>query len=132
MCHPIFNPQFSFLIDPALNYDLDTAPPVFTHATRMSKLYHTKSVGETFAVSCEALGSPQPEIFWFKDGQHIDESVSFKNGRSTVEFSVLGKPSHCLVTLTNPSLILAFSPIQALLIAASTLAGLATWSGSKR
>ena len=73
------------------NGDLpDVAPPVFTYETRASRKRHVKSVGDTFKVSCEALGSPQPEIFWFKDGQHIDESVHYQRGKSTVEFSVLG------------------------------------------
>jgi hypothetical protein len=70
--------------------DTDVAPPVFTYETKASKKSHVKAIGETFKVSCEALGSPQPEIFWFKDGQHIDESVHYQRGRSTVEFNVLG------------------------------------------
>jgi len=49
-----------------------------------------KKIGDTFKVSCEALGSPEPEIFWFKDGQHIDEHVHYKRGRSTVEFNIFG------------------------------------------
>jgi hypothetical protein len=61
-----------------------------TYETRASPLFHTKLVGDTFKVSCEALGNPQPEIFWFKDSQHIDESVHFQKGKSTVEFSVMG------------------------------------------
>lgn len=69
---------------------VDVAPPVFTYDTKSSLRHHVKSVGETFKVSCEALGSPQPEIFWFKDNQHIDESVHYQRGRSTVEFSVMG------------------------------------------
>jgi hypothetical protein len=69
---------------------LDVAPPVFTYSTKSSQRKHTANVGDTFKVSCEALGSPQPEIFWFKDGQHIDESVHYQRGKSTVEFSVLG------------------------------------------
>lgn len=68
----------------------DIAPPVFTHDTQQVPLHHVRAVGETFRVSCEALGSPQPEIFWFKDGQHIDESVHYTRGRSMVEFKVLG------------------------------------------
>ena len=63
---------------------------MFTYETKASKRQYTKSIGETFKVSCEALGSPQPEIYWFKDGQHIDESVHYQSGRSTVEFNVMG------------------------------------------
>lgn len=66
------------------------APPVMTYETRASERFHTKSVGDTFKVSCEALGSPKPDIFWFKDGQHIDEAVHSRHGKSTVEFSILG------------------------------------------
>ena len=69
---------------------LDVAPPVFTHSTKISKRKQVANVGDTFKVSCEALGSPQPEIFWFKDGQHIDEPVHYKRGKSTVEFAVMG------------------------------------------
>ena len=29
-------------------------------------------------------------MFWFKDGQHIDESVHYKRGRSILEFQVMG------------------------------------------
>ncbi len=70
--------------------DRDVAPPIFTRETSTTPKSHTLNVGETFKVSCEALGSPQPEIFWFKDGQHIDENVHFQRGRSTVEFEVMG------------------------------------------
>ena len=69
---------------------IEVAPPVMTYETRASPLHHTKSVGDNFKVSCEALGSPKPEIFWFKDGQHIDESVHYRHGKSTLEFSILG------------------------------------------
>ena len=71
--------------------DLMLAPPVFTHETRHTPRRHVKNVGDTFTVFCEALGSPQPEISWFKDGQPIDESVrgAYK-GRSHLEFSILG------------------------------------------
>ncbi len=69
------------------------APPVFTHETRAAAaaepVQHL-SVGQTFRASCEALGSPRPDIFWFKDGEHISESVRHDAHRSTVEFSVLG------------------------------------------
>ena len=68
----------------------DVAPPVFTYETRNAKRKIKKSVGDNFKASCEALGSPQPEIFWFKDGHHIDESVHYQDGKSTVEFSVMG------------------------------------------
>ncbi len=69
----------------------NVAPPVFTHDTLSAKRTSVKSAGQTFRASCEALGSPRPEIFWFKDGEHISESVRHDgHGRSTVEFSVLG------------------------------------------
>jgi hypothetical protein len=69
---------------------MEVAPPVMTYETRASPLFHVKSVGDTFKVSCEALGSPKPDIFWFKDGQHIDEAVHNRHGKSSVEFSILG------------------------------------------
>jgi len=70
----------------------DVAPPVFTSDTLAAPRRHTKEVGETFEARCEALGSPQPEIFWFKDGVHISDAVRFEpdTGASSLEFSVLG------------------------------------------
>ena len=70
--------------------ELSVAPPIFTYDTKMSVRTFRKNIGDTFKVSCEALGSPEPEIFWFKDGQHIHESVHYQRGKSTVEFSIFG------------------------------------------
>ena len=84
---------------------IEVAPPVMTYETRASTLYHIKSIGDTFKVSCEALGSPQPEIFWFKDGQHIDEAVHYQRGKSTVEFSVLGSADAGVYTCRARNLI---------------------------
>lgn len=66
------------------------AAPVFTQETKMAKRHQVLSVGDSFEVGCEALGSPEPEIFWFKDGQRITESVQYHQGRSILEFSILG------------------------------------------
>ena len=77
-------------LPPGIGEDEEVAPPVFTYETKKSKRQYTKSVGDTFRVTCEALGSPKPEIFWFKDGQHIDESVHYQQGKSILEFSVMG------------------------------------------
>ena len=68
----------------------DIAPPVFTQETKSSQRKYSKSFGDTFKVTCEALGSPEPDIFWFKDGQHIDESVYSQRDRSIVEFQIMG------------------------------------------
>ncbi len=69
---------------------MDLAPPVFTYATRKAERKYESKVGDTFKVSCEVLGSPEPEIFWYKDGHHIGESVHFKRGMSTLEFPIMG------------------------------------------
>ncbi|XP_059082808.1 fibroblast growth factor receptor-like 1 isoform X2 [Tigriopus californicus] len=66
------------------------AAPVFTQETKMAKQHQALSVGDSFKVGCEALGSPEPNIFWFKDGQRITESVQYHQGRSILEFSILG------------------------------------------
>ena len=86
------------LMDPNGSGRPDVAPPVFTVDTTIALRKHKKSVGETFKVSCEALGSPQPEIFWFKDGQHIHEPVHYQRGRSTVELNVMGPADSGLYT----------------------------------
>ena len=83
------------VVDPRSMPDMDgvkadVAPPVFTHQTQISEKYYRQKLKEIFKVSCEAIGSPQPEIFWFKDGTHIDRNVHFQNGKSTVEFVIFG------------------------------------------
>ncbi len=69
----------------------NVAPPVFTYDTRTSRKRYLLPIGNTFKVSCEALGSPKPEVFWFKDGKHLTESVRYERGgggRSAVELNV--------------------------------------------
>ena len=78
------------LLPPGIDDNMSVAPPMFTFDTKESQKIFDKKIGDTFKVSCEALGSPEPEIFWFKDGHHIDENVHYKRGRSTVEFSIFG------------------------------------------
>ena len=68
----------------------EVAPPVFTRETKIATKSFSLKPGDTFKVSCEALGSPQPEIFWFKDGQHIDNNVHYQRGKSTLEFNIMG------------------------------------------
>lgn len=84
---------------------MSVAPPTFTFETKMSQKVFIKNIGDTFKVSCEALGSPEPEIFWFKDGQHIDENVHYQGGKSTVEFSIFGKADSGVYTCRARNLI---------------------------
>ena len=95
----------SYLEGDGQNLLPEVAPPVFTYETRTSLHHHQLQTGDTFKVSCQALGSPQPEIFWFKDGQHIDENVHYQRGKSTVEFSVLGTADSGVYTCRASNLV---------------------------
>lgn len=83
----------------------DVAPPVFTQETKISEKYFVKKTGETFKISCEALGSPQPEIFWFKNNLHIDDNVHYQRGKSTVEIEVMGMADSGIYTCRARNLI---------------------------
>ena len=63
---------------------------MFTQETKAAQRKYVKNIGDTFKVSCEALGSPEPDIFWFKNAQHIDEAVYTQRGRSIVELQIMG------------------------------------------
>lgn len=106
---------------------IEVAPPVMTYETRIAPIKHTKLVGDTFKVSCEALGSPQPEIFWFKDGQHIDETVHFQKGKSTVEFSVMGTADGGVYTCRARNLVSAIFAILVLFILCFSLKTFGPW-----
>ena len=88
-----------------IDESLEVAPPAFTHDTKVASKVFIKNIGDTFKVSCEALGSPEPEIFWFKDGQHIVENVHHRRGRSTVEFSIFGTADSGVYTCRARNLI---------------------------
>jgi len=59
--------------DPQYYPDLDpseepfVAAPVLTEATLSTRLAYRKETGEAFNLVCEALGEPDPDVFWFKD-----------------------------------------------------------------
>ena len=93
------------ILPPGIDDSMSVAPPMFTFDTKESQKKFVKSAGDTFKVSCEALGSPEPEIFWFKDGQHIDENVQYKRGRSTVEFNIFGTADSGVYTCRARNLI---------------------------
>ena len=61
-----------------------------TEETKNSEKYFIKKTGETFKISCEAVGSPQPQIYWFKNNILIDDNVLYQRGKSTVEIEVMG------------------------------------------
>jgi len=80
------------VIDPAKFPDLkdgelpDVTAPVFTKDTLDFKQYTSKQFGDSYKVSCEAKGNPEPEIFWFKDGVPFDaDGIKYRNGKSTIK-----------------------------------------------
>ena len=85
-----------FISDPAKFPDLkdgelpDVTAPVFTRDTREGKQFFAKQSGDSFKVTCEARGNPEPEIFWFKDGVPFDaDGIKYRNGRSTIKLKNL-------------------------------------------
>ncbi|XP_059083390.1 uncharacterized protein LOC131880721 isoform X1 [Tigriopus californicus] len=86
-CNPIKFPPRSDGLD-----TIQVAPPVFTAETSQREIHYRLDVGDIFRISCEALGNPDPEIKWFKDGHEIRDPVRESDdfGKSSVEFHVMG------------------------------------------
>jgi len=52
------------------------AAPVLTKKTQSSRTLYKKLPGDSFQLSCEALGSPQPSLAWIHNGVPISSSPS--------------------------------------------------------
>ena len=71
--------------------EMVAASPTFTQETKEYPKHFQLMTGDTFRAFCDILGSPMPSVKWYKDGHQIREPVkTFADGRSTVEFEVLG------------------------------------------
>lgn len=100
------------IIDPTKFPDLkdgelpDVSSPTFTRETEDTKSYFRKAEGESFRVTCEAEGNPQPDIFWYKDGLPFDaDGIRYRNGKSTIKLKKLMKVDSAVYTCQAKNLI---------------------------
>jgi len=100
------------IIDPAKFPELgdgelpDVAPPVLTPDTKEAREIYQKKSGDSFKVTCEAVGNPQPEILWYKDGLPFDaEGIRYKNGKSTIKLRNLMKVDSAVYTCQAKNLV---------------------------
>ncbi len=66
-------------------------PPKFSQETQVAPQHYLRKTGETFSVTCEADGHPQPEIIWLKNGKRMksDHVDYVHSGKSNVNLVVL-------------------------------------------
>ena len=84
----------------------DVAAPVFTEETRALRAQYSKQRGESFRVTCEAVGTPRPEIVWYKDGTPFDaEGIRYKNGKSTIRMKNLMEVDSAVYTCQARNLV---------------------------
>ena len=56
----------------------------------MAPLHYFRKIGETFSVTCEAWGSPTPEIVWRKDGRLLTDGTNYIHaGKTSYEMVIL-------------------------------------------
>ena len=82
----------SFFSDPLDHNDENFIPPHFTSETKVAPAQYTRDIGETFSITCEAVGNPSPNIIWLKNGQTLASSGAAKYihaGKSTVDLVIL-------------------------------------------
>jgi len=64
--------------------------PKFTTETQVAPLHYFRKIGETFSVTCEALGNPIPEIVWLKNGHKLSSGANYIHaGKSSLDLVVL-------------------------------------------
>ena len=64
--------------------------PDFTSETRVAPIHYFRKIGETLSVTCEAVGSPTPEIVWLKNGHKVGSGVKYiQGGKSSLDLVVL-------------------------------------------
>jgi len=76
--------------DPNQNPSEKQSRPSFSTETKVAPLHYFRKIGETFSVTCEAMGSPTPEIVWRKDGRLVSSNVRYIHaGKSSYELVIL-------------------------------------------
>ena len=81
---------FCHFSDPQDPQESNFLSPHFTTETKVAPLHYFRKIGETFSVTCEALGNPIPEIVWLKNGQKFSSGANYIHaGKSSLELVVL-------------------------------------------
>ena len=81
---------FYHFSDPLDHNDEDFIPPHFTSETKVAPAQYTRDIGETFSITCEALGNPSPDIIWLKNGQTLASGAKYIHaGKSSVDLVIL-------------------------------------------
>ena len=80
-----------FFSDPQANpQENKFKAPKFTTETQVAPLHYFRKIGETFSVTCEALGNPIPEIVWLKNGHKLSSGANYIHaGKSSMDLVVL-------------------------------------------
>ena len=80
-----------FFSDPQANpQENKFQSPKFTTETQVAPLHYFRKIGETFSVTCEALGNPIPEIVWLKNGHKLSSGANYIHaGKSSLDLVVL-------------------------------------------
>ena len=82
--------SFFFISDPQRPEESNFQSPQFTSETQVAPSHFVRKIGETFSVTCEALGKPNPEIVWLKNGQKLTSGVNYIHaGKSSLDKVVL-------------------------------------------
>jgi len=79
------------VVDPQANpQENKFKAPKFTTETQVAPLHYFRKIGETFSVTCEALGNPIPEIVWLKNGHKLSSGANYIHaGKSSMDLVVL-------------------------------------------
>ena len=82
--------NFLLFTDPEDPNEEDFVPPRFTTETKVAPPHYTRDIGETFSITCEALGNPSPDIIWLKNGQKLASGAKYIHaGKSSVDLVIL-------------------------------------------
>ena len=83
---------FPFFSDPQADpQENNFKAPKFTTETQVAgNRKYFRKIGETFSVTCEALGNPIPEIVWLKNGHKLSSGANYIHaGKSSMDLVVL-------------------------------------------
>lgn len=81
---------------------IDLAPPVFTEATKKTPKTYRLAAGDSFKLDCEALGSPEPQVRWLRNGQIIQNNHL---PSSTLELSFVSQADSGIYTCEASNLL---------------------------